>query len=98
MQPESNNETSHRKRLDHVVEAHDVVDDFCNSIGAVADWVDRLSRNRLVHSPSSRGGFGRTRDPADHRSPTSRLGSNDHSRHGVILKSAPLVGLDFGND
>ena len=43
MQPQSDDVTSQRKRLSTLVEVRDVVDDFCNSLGAMADRVDRLS-------------------------------------------------------
>lgn len=59
--------------VDQLAEAYYVVDDLCNYIGAMADRLDRLSCDRLVHSPSIGGGFGRTSDPADHRASTSRL-------------------------
>ena len=74
MQPQSDDVTSQRKRLSTLVEVRDVVDDFCNSLGAMADRVDRLSCDRLVHSPSTGSGFGRACDPADHRASTSCLG------------------------
>ena len=68
MQPQLATRHHIRKLVGQSGEAHhDVMDDICNSACAVADRVDRLSCDRLVHSPSIGGGFGRTCDPADHR-------------------------------
>ena len=67
------NQTSHPAMVGRSAEAHDAVDDLRNSSGAVASWLDRLPRDRLVHSPSPGLGPGRPCHPIDHRAQTSRL-------------------------
>lgn len=75
------------------MEARDVVDDFCDSAGAMADRVDRLSRDRLVHSSFAGSSPDRPCDPADHRAPTSRLVRVGSSRSARLYGDLVVANL-----